>query len=716
MKQVLANKGKVVTENVPTPNISEGCLLIKTVNSCISAGTEMGTVTNTGTPLIKRAMKQPENVKKVLDTVKSQGLAKAYAKVKGELDSGKPIGYSLSGVVIAVGEGVTGYAVGDRVSASGAGLANHAEFVNVPVQLVTKLPDSISFEKASTVTLGAIALQGVRRADLRMGEYAVVFGCGILGLLALQMLKNSGNRVAAVDLDDSRLKLAKELGAEIVINPSNENSVSAIINWSGGYGADAVIFTAATQTSEPLSQSFQMCRKKGKVVLVGVVGMNIRREDMYKNELDFLISTSYGPGRYDNNYEKKGIDYPYAYVRWTQNRNMKEYLRLVDRELIKLEKLISDVYKIEKADEAFQSLKSSDQKPLIVLLDYGQANLGNLLHTKPVKTIQLSEPKKLTHGKINYAIVGAGSFATNMHLPNFQKYSDKFNAYAICDNKGSRAKNIASLFGASIATTDFNEIITDPKVDLVIITTRHDSHASLALQALNAGKHVMVEKPMAVNQSELEKIKAFYKEGFENKPVLFVGFNRRFSKYAREIKKHTDHRINPLFIRYRMNAGFIPLDSWVHEQGGRIVGEACHIIDLMNYFTGARISNVFTESISPSNEMFSTSDNRTIVLKYDDGSVCSIDYFAVGSKTCAKELMEIHFDEKSIILDDFKSIKGYGLKIKSHTEKFSQKGQKEELLHLYDSLTNKTATWPIELWDMIQTTEATFAITNINGK
>ena len=302
-----------------------------------------------------------------------------------------------------------------------------------------------------------------------------------------------------------------------------------------------------------------------------------------------------------------------------------------------------------------------------------------------------------------------------MHLPNFQKYSDKFNAYAICDNKGSRAKNIASLYGASIATTDFNEIIADPKVDLVIITTRHDSHAGLSLKALNAGKHVMVEKPLAVNQLEIDKIKAFYKDGFENKPVLFVGFNRRYSKYAREIKKHTDKRINPLFIRYRMNGGYIPLDSWIHDHGGRIVGESCHLIDLMTYFTESKIVNIHSESLTPANEKFSEDDNKSIVLKYEDGSVCEIDYFAVGSKSFPKKYMEIHFDEKTIVLNDYKSLEGYGVKIKAHTEKHSQKGQKEEILELYNSITQHSNHWPIEFWDMVQTTEATFQIMNLEN-
>lgn len=378
MIQAIVKKGKVLAEQIPAPSVSKGCVLIKVVNSCISAGTEISGVSNSGKSLIRRALEQPENVKKVINMVKSDGIASVYAKVKGKLDSGSPTGYSLSGVVIAVGEGVSNFEIGERVAAAGAGLANHAEYVDVPKNLVMKMSQDMDFERACTVTLGGIAMQGVRRIDLRLGETCVVVGAGILGLLAVQMLKISGVRVAVSDFDDRRLQIAKEYGAELVINPSKDDLLDVVSSWSGGYGADGVLFTAATSSSEPLSQSFQMCKKKGRVVLVGVAGMQINREDMYKKELDFLISTSYGPGRYDKSYEEQGLDYPFSYVRWTENRNMSEYLRLVNENLIKLDKLIDAKYPIEQVTEAFESLQTSQNKPLMVLLDYGEANLAEL--------------------------------------------------------------------------------------------------------------------------------------------------------------------------------------------------------------------------------------------------------------------------------------------------------------------------------------------------
>ena len=710
MIQAIIKKGKVLGEEVSAPVVSKGSLLIKVVNSCISAGTEISGVSSSGKSLIKRALEQPQNVKKVLDMVKSDGIAKAYAKVKGKLDTGSPTGYSISGVVIAIGEGVSGFEVGDSVAAAGAGLANHAEYVDVPQNLVMKTPKDMSFEYASTVTLGGIAMQGVRRADLKLGELCVVVGAGILGLLAVQMLRLSGVRVAVSDFDDRRLEIAKEYGAELVINPSKDDLLDTVNSWSGGFGADVVLFTAATNSSEPLSQSFQMCKKKGKVILVGVVGMQIKREDMYAKELDFLISTSYGAGRYDKNYEEKGLDYPYSYVRWTENRNMTEYLRLVHTGAIKLDKLIDSKYNIEQVTEAFESLQVSGAKPLMVLLDYGKVELGNIKNylNHDRKVVLNSNPVKKEI--INIALVGAGGFATGMHLPNIEKLSSKYKLYAVVNRTGHKAKTVAEQYGASYTTTNYEDILKDENVDLVLIATRHDSHASLVLQALKAGKHVFVEKPLAINQAEIEQIKEFYSSDIANKPMLFTGFNRRFSKYAVEIRKHTDKRVNPMMIRYRMNAGFIPLDHWVHEDGGRIIGEACHIVDLMTSFTNSKIESISVESLTPKTEKYSSSDNKSITLKYADGSVACIDYFANGSKELAKEYMEVHFDGKTIVLDDYKTLKGYGVKIAEIKDELSQKGQYEELEVLYEVLKGNKKEWAIELWDMIQTTEATFLI------
>ncbi len=705
MKQGIVKKGKVIAENVPTPQVSDGSVLIQVHYSCISAGTEMTSVNTSKQSLIKRAMNSPEEVKTAIEFAKANGIAKTIQRVKGVLDGGKQTGYSIAGEVIAVGKGVDQFLVGDKVAAAGAGIANHAEFVDVPVNLVMPMPKDMSCKQASTVTLGGIALQGVRRVDLKLGETCVVVGAGILGLLSVQMLKLSGIQVIVSDFDTKRLALAKELGADLVINPANEDLLKTVSSYTGGYGADGVLFTAATASSKPLSESFKMCRKKGKVVLVGVVGMEIQRGDMYMKELDFLISTSYGPGRYDANYEEKGLDYPFAYVRWTENRNMTEYLRLVNNKSIDVDKLIDGVYSIDKITEAFDSLQKEGEKPIIVLLDYGNTKKNAAAETK----VNL-QAKSVSSDTINVGLVGAGSFAIGMHLPNMKALGNKYNLKAVMNRTGFKGKNVAEQFDAEYTSTNLDEVLSDSSIDLVMIATRHDSHGELVLKSLKAGKHTFVEKPLAINQEELNEIKAFYNSDAANKPVLMTGFNRRFSKFSREIKKHTDKRINPLFIQYRMNAGHIPLDHWVHESGGRIIGEGCHLIDLMTYFTGSEIQSVSVEKVSPNNNKIGASDNVSIVLKYKDGSVCNVQYFAIGSKEISKEYMEVHFDEKTIVMDDYKSLKGYGIKINEISTGKSEKGQKEELEALYETLKGNKTAWPIEFWDMIQTTEITFAI------
>ena len=704
MKQVILKKGIVFTEDVPAPLVSDGSILIRTVASCISAGTELSSIQTSEKPLIKRALEQPEKVKKVFNWIKKDGILNTYKQVQNELNVGITLGYSLSGIVIGKGKDVTGFKEGDRVAAAG-GSANHAEFVEVPANLVTLVPNNVSFMHASTVAIGAIALQSVRRADLRLGEFAVVIGCGLLGLIVIQILNHSGARLAVTDLNQSKLDLAVELGAELAINPAENDPVRAVQQWSNGHGADAVIFAAATESSEPLSQSFKMCRRKGRVILLGVSGMQIERKDIYEKELDFMVSTSYGPGRYDRTYEEKGIDYPYAYVRWTENRNLGEYIRLISIGHISFDRFTSISFPVTNVSEAYSAVKTSSKDTSIIFLEYPETSIPI---EKPVP--QSKRARAITADHINIGLVGAGNFARNMHLPNIAKLKNRFHISAVMDKNGYNAKQVAQAAGTAYSTTNFDQLLSDNNIHLIMICTRHDSHASLTLRALQAGKHVFVEKPLATNMSDLEKVKAFLHGSQENKPILVVGYNRRFSPFAQEIKKHTDRRINPLFIHYRVNAGFIPLNHWVHENGGRIVGEACHIIDLMTFFTGCRIATISCESISPTTNIISGSDNKSIILKYEDGSVATIEYFSIGNNNIPKEYMEVHFDNQSIILDDYKSLKGFGLTIEKIKSANNQKGHLEELEELHKSIISDTPEGPIEMWDLIQTTEATIKI------
>lgn len=710
MRQAIVKKGKVYCEETPAPVVSPGNVLIKVVNSCISAGTEMSGVGASGKSLIRKALEQPEKIKRLLDMVRSEGVARVYQQIKGKLDSGTPTGYSISGVVIGVGKGAARFQVGDPVAAAGAGFANHAEYVEVPENLIVKLPHGLGFPEASTMTLGGIALQGVRRCDLRLGEYCAVIGTGILGLLSVQMLRLSGVRVIAIDIDDGRLCLAKEMGAEAVVNPAKEDPVKAVENVTRGQGADAILFAAATQNSETLSSAFKMCKKKGRVVMVGVSGMAIKREDIYPKELDLMVSTSYGPGRYDRNYEEKGIDYPYAYVRWTENRNLEEYLRLLHSGAIKLDKLISSVFPISQAGEAFEALSKGDTRPLMVLLDYGLPETEKLAAYAAHKREILVNSAPISRRYVNLALIGAGNFATAVHLPNIRELSDMYRLYAVVDQAGNRAKDIAQQYGATIATTDYDAVLGDPNVDAVLICTRHGNHAELALKALKAGKHVFVEKPLSSTKSGLDEIARFYGEAPASKPVLTVGFNRRFSRYAGEIKRHLDSRISPVFIQYRMNSGYIPYDNWVHEDGGRIVGEACHIVDLIGYLVGAEVKSVTVESLSPGKGKFKADDNRAIVLKYSDGSLGVIEYFSIGNKDFPKEYMEVHFDEKTIVLDDYRALQGFGLKVNELVSAMADKGHKEELIAFYKALTGDKGVWPIPISSLIETTDISLCV------
>jgi len=713
MKQLLINSGKVTSEDVPAPKFEKNTVLVKTIYSCISPGTEIKGLRDSGKGLIQQAIEDPSKINKAFTKLRNKGITGTLNIIKKETKKkDKPSGYSLSGIVIKKGAEITDYDIGDRVTVSGGGIANHAEYVTAPKNLIVKIPDDVNFKQASTVTIGAIAMQGVRRADLRIGESCAIIGSGVLGLLTLQILKAAGNRVVVIEPDKRRLKIAKELGADLILNPDEGKHVENIINWTDGHGVDAVIFTAATTDNRPLSQAFQSCRKKGKVVLVGVSGMEIDRKDIYPKELDFLISTSYGPGRYDKNYEEKGLDYPYSYIRWTENRNMQEYLKLIQDKKINLERIIDEIYPIEQAEKAFEAF-NKEKKPLLVLLKYASSQIENSDQFKlPSRKVVLGKKSNINKSIINVGLIGCGNFAQNIHLPNLKKLSNKFNLHAIMSRTGSKGKSVAKEFDANYVTSDFADIINDKNIDLVMITTRHDSHAKYTLAALKAGKNVFVEKPLCISNEELNEIEKFYKNK-ENTPLLMVGFNRRFSKYSEEIKKYTKKRVNPLFIHYRMNAGYIPLDSWVHENGGRIVGEACHIIDLMNFFTESKIKSVSYENLSPKTNYLSSTDNKSIILKYIDGSIATIEYFACGNKQFPKEYMEIHFDGKTIVMNDYKSLKGYGVNIKNIKTKKSDKGHIEELERLYDSVIGNSSEWSIAFWDMVQTTNVTLLISKV---
>lgn len=708
MKQIFVKKGSVIVDEVPAPLVSDDSVLVKVTYSCISAGTEVSSVDSSGQSLLDQVVKQPGKVAKAFNNFKKEGLAATIKKIQRKLDSNAnfPLGYSASGVVLDLGKNIKDIKIGGKVACAGAGVANHAEYIEVPRNLLVKIPDEVDFDLASTVTLGSIAMQGVRRADVKLGDYVAVIGLGILGQITVQLLRANGCRVIGIDLNERRVQKAFELGLDFGIGPNEEEPVKKAIAISNGYGVDTVIVSAATTSQKPLSQAFQMCRKKGRVVLVGVVGMEINREDMYRKELDFLISTSYGPGRYDEKYEQGGLDYPYAYVRWTENRNMEEYLRLIADKKINIRPLIEKKYKIEEATKAYEELKTVKDKPLIVLLKYNQEKERQIIRKFEVQSKPIEKD-----GRINIAIIGAGSFAKGIHLPNLVKLKNIYNIYAIVSKTGGNAKSTAQKFGAKYAATDYRELLSNKNVDAVIISTRHNLHAKMATEALKTGKAVFLEKPMALNKKELSELVKVIEE--TQKPFM-VGFNRRFSRYAVEVKKHISNRINPMIINYQMNAGFIPLDHWVHteEGGGRIIGEACHIFDLFNYFTETEVESISLDRITPQTEQFSTEDNAVITLKYKDGSVCTLTYTALGNNQYPKEFCQIYFDGKVIVIDDYNKLAGYGVKLKNISSIESDKGQYEELIEFSKYLKGEDKS-PIPLWQLIQATEMSFVVEKI---
>lgn len=705
MLQAIIRKGSVSAEEVPAPIVSKGGVLIRVVNSCISAGTEMASLSSGSGTVIRSLLKQPEKVSKILMLIRSEGLSKLLEQYAYLKKSGQPTGYSVSGIVIACGSEVEGFSPGDQVAASGGGYAFHAEFVDVPKNLVVKIPSGVGFAEASTLALGAIALHGVRRTETKLGEFVVVIGAGILGLLAMQLLKASGIRVIITDKDKSRLEVAHLLGADLAICIEEDDPVAGVMNYTAGKGADAVLFAAATSESHTLSQAFQMCRRKGTVVLMGVSGMEINRKDIYAKEIDFKISTSYGPGRYDLQFEEQGIDYPYGYVRWTERRNFEEYLRLIQIKNLNLNLLINKIFPIDQAGQAFESLKTSVDKPLIVLLDYGLPAHGQSQLPETKMALRTISPGN--KGPVRVGLLGTGQFALSVHLPNLKHLKDKYTIHALASQSGIKAKNAAQFYGATYATTRYEDIIHDPDIELVMICTRHGNHARLALEALRAGKHVFVEKPLATTIEDLEALELYISEHRNSLPILMVGYNRRYSPSICEIKKYTDNRMGPLYIHYRMNAGFQPADHWVHQDGGRIVGEACHLVDLTNALINHPVLSHQSVALNPKAGKILAGDNLVLNLKYGDGSIASIQYVASGNRKLPKEYMEIHFDEKSIVMDDYKSITGYGLKTSSLRSSKSHKGHLEELEVLYDFLSGQEKAWPVPPESLFETTRIT---------
>ncbi len=638
-------------DDVPPPSLRGAGLLVLNEASLISPGTEKSTVQVAQTGLIARAMERPEKVRKVLAAIQKDGLKQTLTRVFDKLDTPAALGYSCAGTVAEVGREAELFSVGDRVACAGQNYASHAEMVYVPKHLSVKIPDGVDFEDASFVTLGAIALQGIRQAEPRLGDRIAVIGLGLLGQLTVQMLKASGCRVIGADVDSSKLQLAQQLSADAVASSSDLGEAAA--GFSEGHGVDAVIITASTKDNGPVEIAGTIARAKGRVVVVGAVGMNIPREPYYKKELELRLSMSYGPGRYDYQYEEQGRDYPFGYVRWTEQRNMQAFLELVAERKVHLKPLITHRFPIEQAEDAYALMMAGTTPYMGMVITYPPDRTRSMPRTIPVASNKTGRPVML-------GIIGAGNHVKDMLLPPLQTM-DTVSIRTICTASGLTAKALADKIKADSCTSDPQTILDDAAINTVLIGTRHDSHASLVVKSLLADKHVFVEKPLCLTEEELQDIRAVYEKKASTGLHLMVGFNRRFSPHAKQAQSFFASRKNPLVMLYRVNAGRIPREHWVQDPavgGGRLIGEVCHFVDYMHALCGAPPTSVFARRIGRHSSGI-TDDQCSIDLTFGDGSIGTIVYTAEGNTGLSKERFEAHADGKSLTMDDFMETQMY---------------------------------------------------------
>lgn len=657
MKQILQNlkSGETEVVDVPCPQGRPGHLLIRTQVSLVSSGTERMLVEFGKANLIDKARQQPDKVLMVLEKIKTDGLLPALDAVRNKLDQSLPMGYCNAGVVIEIGEGVTGFKIGDRVASNG----KHAEMVAVPINLCAKIPDDVSDEEAAFTVLGAIALQGIRLAQPTLGEAFVVTGLGLIGLITVQLLKAHGCHVLGIDVDQDKLKLAGSLGAETFDASSGGDPLPVAMAFSRGRGVDGVLITASTKSNGPVHQAALMCRKRGRIVLVGVAGLELSRADFFEKELSFQVSCSYGPGRYDPIYEEKGQDYPVGYVRWTEQRNFEAVLDLLASKKLDVNPLISHRFALDRAGEAYQLIGGSDPS-LGILLQYPQEG------EKPerdlrVQTVSLSPSSRPTASEPVAGFIGAGSYATSVLIPAFKKTGVYLKTVA--SRTGVSAAHAARKFGFKEASSDEIGIIQSKEIDTIIITTRHDTHVRLVCEALKVGKHVFVEKPLAIDRNGLAEIESVYASRLtpNASPILMAGFNRRFAPQIQKMKSLLNQVKEPKSFIMTVNAGAIPQNHWTQDPktgGGRIIGEACHFIDLLRFLAGSPIVSV--QAVKTGEPGVALEDKVSFTLGFQDGSVGTVHYLASGHKSFPKERLEVFCAGRILQLSNFRQLQGFG--------------------------------------------------------
>jgi polar amino acid transport system substrate-binding protein len=659
MKQVINRRGKVSVSEFPRPVCGRGEVIVGLTHSLISSGTESMTLKVTGQNLVSRAKERPDLVRKVVARAKEQGLGAAIEAVKSKLNEPKPMGYSATGLVLEVGSEVTRFAPGDRASCAGAS-AGHAEIVAVPENLVVAVPQEVSSVQGCFATLGSIALQGVRRARVEVGDNVLVLGLGLVGQLAAQFAKLAGGHVIGFDLEKDRAGLALELGADAAFSPPDRPLNEAAAEFTGGRGVDVVIVAAGTQSSEPINQAIALARERGRVAIVGMIGLDIEYMPYYEKELDVFISRSYGPGRYDKNYEERGQDYPASFVRWTENRNMEEVLRLIAGGRINVDRLISKVTPLDSAEQAYAALDDDRLRPLSIVLEYPDV----AQREDPNPEITAHPPRRDTRTTTSVAVIGCGGFCKKERLPYFKK-STAFEFASFISGTAATVHGLAQQYGVRHCGTDYREVLAMEDVQLLVVATPNSLHGPIAIDAARAGagKDILVEKPMAVDSDELE---AVYEAVRESAIRYACAFNRRYAPASERLKDFVDARKDPAMITYRCNAGLIPRGHMMHppeEGGGLIVGEACHFFDYCLWLTGARALSVSAAMLSYDGDRFVATDNMAAVVKFDDGSVASIIYSTMGSVQLSKERVEVFSGGACAVLDDFSSLTFHSAKM-----------------------------------------------------
>jgi predicted dehydrogenase/threonine dehydrogenase-like Zn-dependent dehydrogenase len=698
MKQVLQNlkTGIVEVADVPCPVVGTGRVLVQTRATLISAGTERMLVEFAQSSLLAKARGQPDKVRQVLDKIKTDGLLPTLEAVFSRLDEPLPLGYCNAGVVVEVGEGVTEFTPGDRIVSNGP----HAEMVAVPKNLCAKIPDNVSDDQAAFTVLASIGLQGIRLIEPTIGETIVVTGLGLIGLASVQLLVSAGCRVIGIDPDPKRAELATAFGAQVINIGTDVDPVAIALALTNGRGVDGVLITASSKDSNLIKQAAAMCRKRGRIVLVGVVGMELSRSDFYKKEISFQVSCSYGPGRYDPAYEEKGQDYPLPFVRWTQQRNFEAVLQLMASGRVDMSRLITRRLSISDASTAYSAL-TSDRDALGLVLTFNQESSSSS------RIVAVTQTTTAASGQPVIGLIGAGNFAKMTLLPALRGLPAQLKT--IVSAGGVSGLHSARKFGFQQAATDYRSVLSDPQINLVIILTRHNLHAKMVLESLAAGKHVAVEKPLCLTRDELGTIKAVH--AVASTKQLLVGFNRRFSPHAQKARQLLGSRSSPLCMNMTVNAGAVSPESWVHDPnvgGGRIIGEGCHWFDLLSFLAGAPIRRVLATNINaPPGQI--GDDKSTITLSFADGSIGTIHYFANGHKSYPKESLEIFADGKVIKLDNFRRMHGWGYSGFSSMNLWRQdKGHREEMRQLVDAVTRGGP--PVMPFDQIENVMlATFA-------